>query len=176
MSNTLVNDIDPIETQDWLSAVDSLIRAEGAERAHYIINQVIDQARNGGVNIAKGGVTTPYVNTIPVSEQPAYPGDKAIERRIRSAVRWNAIMAVLRGQKKDLELGGHISTYQSAASMYEVCFNHFFKAATDKNGGDLVFFQGHAAPGMYARAFVEGRITEDQMNNFRQECEPGKGL
>ena len=169
MSNTLVNDIDPIETQDWLSAVDSLIRAEGAERAHYIINQVIDQARNGGVKIAKGGVTTPYVNTIPVSEQPAYPGDKAIERRIRSAVRWNAIMAVLRGQKKDLELGGHISTYQSAASMYEVCFNHFFKAATDKNGGDLVFFQGHAAPGMYARAFVEGRITEDQMNNFRQE-------
>ena len=102
MSNTLVNDIDPIETQDWLSAVDSLIRAEGTERAHYIINQVIDQARNGGVNIAKGGVTTPYVNTIPVSEQPAYPGDKAIERRIRSAVRWNAIMAVLRGQKKDL--------------------------------------------------------------------------
>ena len=176
MSDTLVNDIDPIETQDWLSAVDSLIRAEGAERAHYIINQVIDQARNGGVNIAKGGVTTPYVNTIPLSEQPAYPGDKAIERRIRSAVRWNAIMAVLRGQKKDLELGGHISTYQSAASMYEVCFNHFFKAATDKNGGDLVFFQGHAAPGMYARAFVEGRITEDQMNNFRQECEPGKGL
>ena len=111
-----------------------------------------------------------------LSEQPAYPGDKAIERRIRSAVRWNAIMAVLRGQKKDLELGGHISTYQSAASMYEVCFNHFFKAATDKNGGDLVFFQGHAAPGMYARAFVEGRITEEQMNNFRQECEPGKGL
>ena len=103
MSDTLVNDIDPIETQDWLSAVDSLIRAEGAERAHYIINQVIDQARNGGVNIAKGGVTTPYVNTIPVSEQPAYPGDKAIELRSRSAGLWNAIMAVLRGQKKDLE-------------------------------------------------------------------------
>ena len=91
----------------------------------------------------------------PVSEQPAYPGDKAIERRIRSAVRWNAIAMVLRSQKKDLDLGGHISTFQSAATMYEVCYNHFFKAATEKNGGDLIFFQGHAAPGMYARAFLE---------------------
>ena len=170
MSETLVNDVDPIETNDWLLAVDSLIRAEGAERAQYIIEQILDKAREGGVAVAKGGITTPYINTIPVSEQPAYPGNKAIERRIRSAVRWNAIMAVLRGQKKDLDLGGHISTYQAAATVYEVGFNHFFKGATDKDGGDLVFFQGHAAPGMYGRAFLEGRITEEQMNNFRQEA------
>ncbi len=169
MSEILVNDVDPIETQDWLESLDSLIREEGVERAQFIIEQVMSQARNNGVAI-QSGVTTPYINTIPASEQPAYPGDHAIERRIRSAVRWNAIAMVLRSQKKDLDLGGHISTFQSAATMYEVCYNHFFKAATEKNGGDLVFFQGHAAPGMYARAFLEGRITEEQMDNFRQEA------
>ncbi|VEI77619.1 Pyruvate dehydrogenase E1 component [Mannheimia haemolytica] len=169
MSENLRNDVDPIETQDWLASLDSLIREEGLERAQFIIEQVISQARAGGVALPTG-VTTDYVNTIPVSEQPAYPGDHKIERRIRSAVRWNAIAAVLRSQKKDLDLGGHISTFQSAATMYEVCFNHFFKAPTEKNGGDLVFFQGHAAPGMYGRAFLEGRITAEQMDNFRQEA------
>ena len=169
MSEILVNDVDPIETQDWLQSLDSLIREEGVERAQYIIEQVIGQARTNGVSLPTG-VTTDYVNTIPASEQPAYPGDHAIERRIRSAVRWNAIAMVLRSQKKDLDLGGHISTFQSAATMYEVCYNHFFKAATEKNGGDLIFFQGHAAPGMYARAFLEGRLTEEQMDNFRQEA------
>ncbi|HDV7284934.1 TPA: pyruvate dehydrogenase (acetyl-transferring), homodimeric type [Mannheimia haemolytica] len=169
MSENLRNDVDPIETQDWLASLDSLIREEGLERAQFIIEQVISQARAGGVALLTG-VTTDYVNTIPVSEQPAYPGDHKIERRIRSAVRWNAIAAVLRSQKKDLDLGGHISTFQSAATMYEVCFNHFFKAPTEKNGGDLVFFQGHAAPGMYGRAFLEGRISAEQMDNFRQEA------
>ena len=169
MSEILKNDVDPIETQDWLQSLDSLIREEGVERAQYIIEQVIGQARTNGVSLPTG-VTTDYVNTIPASEQPAYPGDHAIERRIRSAVRWNAIAMVLRSQKKDLDLGGHISTFQSAATMYEVCYNHFFKAATEKNGGDLIFFQGHAAPGMYARAFLEGRLTEEQMDNFRQEA------
>ncbi|MCK3657472.1 pyruvate dehydrogenase (acetyl-transferring), homodimeric type [Pasteurellaceae bacterium Pebbles2] len=169
MSEIVKNDVDPIETQDWLESLDSLIREEGLERAQYIIEQVIGQARNNGVSLPTG-VTTEYVNTIPVSEQPAYPGNKEIERRIRSAVRWNAIAMVLRSQKKDLDLGGHISTFQSAATMYEVCYNHFFKAATEKNGGDLIFSQGHAAPGIYARAFVEGRLTEAQLDNFRQEA------
>ncbi len=169
MSENLRNDVYSIETQDWLASLDSLIREEGLERAQFIIEQVISQARAGGVALPTG-VTTDYVNTIPVSEQPAYPGDHKIERRIRSAVRWNAIAAVLRSQKKDLDLGGHISTFQSAATMYEVCFNHFFKAPTEKDGGDLVFFQGHAAPGMYGRAFLEGRITAEQMDNFRQEA------
>ncbi|MBN6064535.1 pyruvate dehydrogenase (acetyl-transferring), homodimeric type [Aggregatibacter actinomycetemcomitans] len=174
MSELLKNDVDPIETSDWLAAIDSLIREEGVERAQFIIDQVMQQARIGGVSLPTG-ITTDYVNTIPVSEQPEYPGNLDIERRIRSYVRWNAVMMVLRGQKKDLDLGGHLSTFQSAATVYEVCFNHFFKAATEKNGGDLVFFQGHAAPGMYARAFLEGRLTEDQLDNFRQEVH-GKGL
>ena len=174
MSELLKNDVDPIETNDWLAAIDSLIREEGIERAQFIIDQVMQQARAGGVSLPSG-ITTDYVNTIPVSEQPAYPGNLDIERRIRSYVRWNAVMMVLRGQKKDLDLGGHLSTFQSAATMYEVGFNHFFKAATEKNGGDLVFFQGHAAPGMYARAFLEGRLTEEQLDNFRQEVH-GKGL
>ena len=174
MSELLKNDVDPIETNDWLASIDSLIREEGIERAQFIIDQVMQQARAGGVSLPSG-ITTDYVNTIPVSEQPAYPGNLEIERRIRSYVRWNAVMMVLRGQKKDLDLGGHLSTFQSAATMYEVGFNHFFKAATEKNGGDLVFFQGHAAPGMYARAFLEGRLTEEQLDNFRQEVH-GKGL
>ncbi|MBN6065474.1 pyruvate dehydrogenase (acetyl-transferring), homodimeric type [Aggregatibacter actinomycetemcomitans] len=174
MSELLKNDVDPIETNDWLAAIDSLIREEGVERAQFIIDQVMQQARIGGVSLPTG-ITTDYVNTIPVSEQPEYPGNLDIERRIRSYIRWNAVMMVLRGQKKDLDLGGHLSTFQSAATVYEVCFNHFFKAATEKNGGDLVFFQGHAAPGMYARAFLEGRLTEDQLDNFRQEVH-GKGL
>lgn len=169
MSENLTHDVDPIETQDWLQSLDSLIREEGVERAKFIIEELMSKARVDGVSLPSG-TTTAYVNTIPVSEQPVYPGDHKIERRIRSAVRWNAIAMVLRSQKKDLDLGGHISTFQSAASMYEVCFNHFFKGATEKNGGDLVFFQGHAAPGIYARAFVEGRITEEQMDNFRQEA------
>ena len=174
MSELLKNDVDPIETNDWLAAIDSLIREEGIERAQFIIDQVMQQARAGGVSLPSG-ITTDYVNTIPVSEQPAYPGNLEIERRIRSYVRWNAVMMVLRGQKKDLDLGGHLSTFQSAATMYEVGFNHFFKAATEKNGGDLVFFQGHSAPGMYARAFLEGRLTEERLDNFRQEVH-GKGL
>ncbi|MDO4430397.1 MAG: pyruvate dehydrogenase (acetyl-transferring), homodimeric type [Lonepinella koalarum] len=169
MSEIFENDVDPFETQDWLDAVDSLVREEGTERAQFIIDQVMQQARSQGVAI-QSGVTTDYVNTIAVSEQPVYPGDKAIERRIRSAVRWNAIAMVLRSQKKDLDLGGHISTFQSAATMYEVGYNHFFKAATEKNGGDLIFSQGHAAPGIYARAYVEGRLTEEQLDNFRQEA------
>lgn len=165
----MINDVDPIETSDWLLAIDSIIREEGVERAQFIIEELMRHARSKSVALPTGA-TTEYVNTIPPSEQPPYPGNLSIERRVRSAIRWNALMMVLRAQKKDLELGGHISTYQSAASIYEVCFNHFFKAATEKNGGDLVFFQGHAAPGIYARAFVEGRISQEQMDNFRQEA------
>ncbi|EIJ68752.1 pyruvate dehydrogenase (acetyl-transferring), homodimeric type [Pasteurella bettyae] len=165
----MINDVDPIETNDWLLAIDSIIREEGVERAQFIIQELMQHARNKAVSLPTG-TTTEYINTIPVSEQPTYPGNLEIENRITSAIRWNAIMAVLRGQKKDLELGGHLSTFQSAATMYDMCFNHFFKAATEKDGGDLVFFQGHAAPGIYARAFIEGRITEEQMNNFRQEA------
>lgn len=131
-------------------------------------------ARANSVSLPTG-VTTDYINTIPASEEPNYPGNLDLERRIRGAIRWNAIMMVLRASKKDLELGGHMSSFQSSATIYEVCFNHFFKARTEKNGGDLVYFQGHISPGIYARAFLEGRLTEQQLDNFRQEVD-GKGI
>ncbi len=175
MSERLHNDVDPIETRDWLQAIESVIREEGIERAQFLIDQVLDGARKGGVSIAAGASGRNYINTIPVEEQPEYPGNLELERRIRSAIRWNAVMAVLHASKKDLDLGGHMASFQSSATIYEICFNHFFRARNDKDGGDLVYFQGHISPGIYARAFLEGRLTEDQMNNFRQEVH-GKGL
>ncbi len=176
MSGMLKNDVDPIETRDWLQAIESVIREEGVDRAQYIIDQVLNQARKGGVNVAAGTAgSLDYINTIAVEDEPEYPGNMDLERRIRSAIRWNAVMMVLRASKKDLDLGGHMASYQSAATLYEVCFNHFFHATNDTDGGDLVYFQGHISPGIYARAFLEGRISEEQLNNFRQEI-GGKGL
>lgn len=175
MSEILYNDVDPIETRDWLQAIGSVIRQEGIERAQFLIGQVLDAARKGGVSIAATTSGQNYINTIPAEEEPQYPGNLELEHRIRSAVRWNAIMIVLHASKKDLELGGHIASFQSSATIYEVCFNHFFRACNDTDGGDLVYFQGHISPGVYARAFLEGRLSEDQMNNFRQEVH-GKGL
>ncbi|MFS1538940.1 MAG: pyruvate dehydrogenase (acetyl-transferring), homodimeric type [Candidatus Phlomobacter fragariae] len=175
MSDMSKNDVDPIETRDWLQAIESVIREEGVDRAQYLIDQVLQQARKGGVNIVAGSGNCDYINTISVEDEPDYPGNMDLERRIRSAIRWNAVMAVLRASKKDLELGGHMASFQSSATLYEVCFNHFFKAKNNKNGGDLVYFQGHISPGIYARAFLEGRFTEEQMDNFRQEI-GGKGL
>ncbi|MFT4464849.1 MAG: pyruvate dehydrogenase (acetyl-transferring), homodimeric type [Sodalis sp. (in: enterobacteria)] len=177
MSERLYNDVDPIETRDWLQAIESVIREEGIERAQFLIDQVLDEARKGGVSIAieQGAAGRNYINTIPVEEEPEYPGNLELERRIRSAIRWNAVMTVLHASKKDLELGGHIASFQSSATIYEVCFNHFFRARNDKDGGDLVYFQGHISPGVYARAFLEGRLIEEQINNFRQEVH-GKGL
>ncbi len=175
MSERLHNDVDPIETRDWLQAIESVIREEGVERAQYLIDQLLSEARKGGVKVAAGASAGNYVNTIAVEDEPEYPGNLDLERRIRSAIRWNAIMTVLRASKKDLELGGHMASYQSSATFYEVCFNHFFRARTEKDGGDLVYFQGHISPGVYARAFLEGRLTEEQMDNFRQEVH-GKGL
>ncbi|WP_127956616.1 pyruvate dehydrogenase (acetyl-transferring), homodimeric type [Serratia microhaemolytica] len=175
MSERLNHDVDPIETRDWLQAIESVIREEGVERAEFLIEQLLGQARQGGVNVAAGSAASNYINTIAVEDEPAYPGDLSLERRIRSAIRWNAIMTVLRASKKDLDLGGHMASFQSSATFYEVCFNHFFRARNEKDGGDLVYFQGHISPGVYARAFLEGRLTEEQMNNFRQEVD-GKGL
>ncbi len=175
MSDILNNDVDPIENRDWLQAIESVIREEGVERAQFLIDQVLNTARQGGVSVAAGAAARNYINTIPVEDEPAYPGNLELERRIRSAIRWNAVMMVLRASKKDLDLGGHMASYQSAATMYEVCFNHFFRAQNEKDGGDVIYFQGHLSPGYYARAFMEGRLTEEQLNNFRQEI-GGKGL
>lgn len=173
MSDDLKNDVDPVETGDWLQAIESVIREEGVERAYYLLNQVLNAARKDSVNITLGA--TDYINTITLEEEPDYPGNLELEQRIRSAIRWNAVMMVLRASKKDLDLGGHIASFQSSATFYEVCFHHFFRARNEKDGGDLVFFQGHISPGIYARAFLEGRLTKEQLNNFRQEID-GKGL
>ncbi|NIG62243.1 MAG: pyruvate dehydrogenase (acetyl-transferring), homodimeric type [Serratia symbiotica] len=175
MSQRLTNDMDPFETRDWIQAIESVIREEGVERAEFLIEQLLREARKGGANVVGGADAHNYVNTIAVEDEPAYPGNLHLEIRIRSAIRWNAIMTVLRASKKDLELGGHMASFQSSATFYEVCFNHFFRARNEKDGGDLVYFQGHISPGIYARAFLEGRLTEEQMNNFRQEVQ-GKGL
>ncbi|SNC58912.1 pyruvate dehydrogenase (acetyl-transferring), homodimeric type [Sodalis endosymbiont of Henestaris halophilus] len=175
MSECLYNDVDPIETREWLQAIESVIREEGIERAQFLIEQVLNEVRKNGLGIAQNAVERNYINTIPVEEEPKYPGNLELERRIRSAIRWNAVITVLHASKKNLELGGHMASFQSSATIYEVCFNHFFRARNDKDGGDMVYFQGHISPGIYARAFLEGRLSEDQMNNFRQEVDC-KGL
>ncbi len=173
MSIDRLPDTDPTETQEWLDALDGVLEAEGVERAHYLLEKLIDKARRSGAYLPYSA-TTAYVNTIPPSKEPAYPGDQAIEARIRSIIRWNALAIVLRAGKLDLELGGHISSFASSATIYDVAFNHFFKG-DQGNGGDLVYFQGHASPGIYARAFMEGRLTEEQLAHFRQDVD-GKGV
>ncbi len=174
MSEVMINDVDALETQEWLEALESVVREEGIERAQFLLEQVLDKARLDGVDMPTG-TTTNYINTIPVDKEPAYPGDRKLEHRIRSIIRWNAVMIVLRASKKSLELGGHMASFQSSAAFYETCFNHFFRAPNEKDGGDLVYYQGHIAPGIYSRAFVEGRLTEEQLDNFRQEVD-GKGI
>ena len=167
-------DIDPQETQEWLEAIDAVLANEGTERAHFLLETLIDKARRSGAYLPYNA-TTAYVNTIPTHLQQRLPGNPDMERRIRALIRWNAIMTVLRANEKSPGVGGHIASFQSAATLYDVGFNHFFRAANDKFGGDLIFFQGHSSPGVYARAFLEGRLTEDKMDNFRQET-GGNGL
>jgi pyruvate dehydrogenase E1 component len=169
-----IPDIDNQETQEWLDALNAVIETEGVERAHFLIESMIDQARRSGANLPYKA-TTAYVNTIPTHLQQRHPGNPDMERRIRALIRWNAIMTVLRANEKSPGVGGHIASFQSAATLYDVGFNHFFRAANDKFQGDLVYFQGHSSPGVYARAFLEGRISEDQLSNFRMET-GGKGL
>lgn len=170
------NDIDPIETYEWIESIKSVISKEGIERAQYLLQIVLHEAYKKGIILIETKNKNNYINTIPIHEQIKYPGDLVVERKIRSAIRWNAIIMVLRASSKNLDLGGHLASFQSLATVYEVCFNHIFKGSNEKNnGGDLVYFQGHSSPGIYARAFLEGRITKKQMNNFRQEIY-GNGL
>ncbi|MEJ1355241.1 MAG: pyruvate dehydrogenase (acetyl-transferring), homodimeric type [Candidatus Sedimenticola sp. (ex Thyasira tokunagai)] len=167
-------DIDPQETLEWLEALDGVLENEGTDRAHYLIERLIDKARRSGAYLPHSA-NTAYVNTIPVTQQERFPGDRAMERRIRSFIRWNAMAMVVQANRISTELGGHISSFASAATLFDVAFNHFFHGRSDARDGDLVFFQGHSAPGIYARAFLEGRISEDQLNSFRQEVD-GEGL
>ncbi len=165
-------DIDPQETQEWLDSLDAVLEHEGIERAHYLLERLIDKARRSGAYLPFSA-NTAYVNTIPMQQQERFPGDRALERRIRSFVRWNAMAMVVQANRLSSELGGHISSFASSATLYDVGFNHFFRAASQAFGGDLVFMQGHSAPGIYARAYLEGRISEDQLYSFRQEVDGG---
>lgn len=167
-------DSDPQETREWLDAIDSVLEHEGSDRAHFLLETLVDKARRSGAYLPYNA-TTAYVNTIPTHLQAKMPGDANMERRVRALIRWNAIMTVLRANEKSPGIGGHIASFQSAATLYDVGFNHFFRAANADFGGDCVYFQGHSSPGIYARAFLEGRISEDQLTNFRQEC-GGNGL
>ena len=167
-------DKDPLETKEWIDALLSVLKMEGADRAQFLIQQLINKARQRGLDIT-AGLHTPYVNTIPVELEPAFPGDEKLEKRIAALIRWNAVMMVLQAGKVSSELGGHIATYASAATLYEVGFNHFFHAANEGHPGDLFYIQGHSSPGIYARAFLEGRLTKEQLEHFRQEI-GGKGL
>lgn len=169
-----ISDQDPIETQEWLDALASVLEHEGPERAHYLLDRLVRYVRRRGVHLPFDA-TTSYVNTIPVGREQKSPGNHELENRIRSAIRWNAAALVLRAGKKNLELGGHIASFQSAATLYDVGFNHFWRGHANGKPGDLIYFQGHSAPGFYARAFIEGRLSEEQMDNFRQEV-GGKGL
>ena len=167
-------DADAAETAEWLESLDTLVASEGAVRARFVIGKLLERARRLQVPVPSL-VSTPYINTIPPGEEPWFPGDEEMERRIRRIVRWNAAVMVTRANKRSDGIGGHLSTYASAASLYEVGFNHFFRGKDNGNSGDQIYYQGHAAPGMYSHAYLEGRITEAQMDNFRQET-GGNGL
>ena len=161
-------DIDPIETQEWLDSLESVLKKDGTDRAQYLLKKLTDEAYKEGSNRPITRIT-PYINTISAEAEVKSPGDQNIERRIRSLIRWNAAAMVVKANKKNPELGGHIGTFASAATLYDVGMNHFWRAKNNKFGGDLIYFQGHSAPGMYARAFLEGRLTAAQLGNFRQE-------
>ena len=171
----LAKDGDPRETSEWLEALEYVIQTAGTDRAAFLLERLNAQAFRRGVRL-RCGATTPYVNTIPAGQQPSYPGDRALERKIKSIIRWNAMAMVVRANRESAGIGGHISTYASAATLYEVAFNHFFRGKQGEHPPDQVFFQGHAAPGIYARAFLEGRVRLEQMENFRRELAQGGGL
>ena len=168
-----IPDVDPQETQEWLDALEGVIRHEGAERAQYLLDQLVEKARRNGAYLPFTA-NTAYCNTIPAGQEERSPGDHEIEDRIRAYVRWNAMAMVVRANKHT-NVGGHIASFASAATLYDVGYNHFWRAPSDNFGGDMVFVQGHSAPGVYARAFLLGRLSEEQMDNFRQEVD-GKGL
>src|ERR1700734_41824 len=163
-----VPDIDPEETSEWVDSFDAVVNAQGRPRARFLLMKLLERARTMQVDFP-ATVSTPYVNTIPRDEEPWFPGDEYVERRIRAYIRWNAAAMVSRANTRTEGIGGDLATYASSAALYEVGFNHFFRGKADGGFGDQVFFQGHASPGIYARAYVEGRLTEKELDNFRHE-------
>jgi pyruvate dehydrogenase E1 component len=170
--STQAPDVDPLETQEWLDSVDAVVEVDGRDRAAFLLDRAVDHAQDLGVH-STAGLSTPYVNTIPVEDEEPMPGDPELERLATALVRWNALAIVLQANAESTELGGHIASYQSAETLYEVGFNHFWRARSGDQLGDLVYIQGHSSPGIYARAFVEGRLTEAQLHRFRQEVGGG---
>ncbi|HTA41762.1 MAG TPA: pyruvate dehydrogenase (acetyl-transferring), homodimeric type [Bryobacteraceae bacterium] len=168
-------DLDPRETAEWLEALDQVVEEAGSDRVNFLLDKLTERARENGVSVS-ARIKTDYINTIPAEEELPYPGDRALERRIKSLTRWNAAAMVSHQNKYDSGIGGHISTYSSLATLLEVGFNHFFHGSYGDQPGDLIYFQGHASPGVYARAFLEGRLTEEHLNNFRHELREGPGL
>jgi len=169
-------DTDPQETAEWTESLDAVLKNAGPVRARYLMLAMLDRAGENNLGVPALRATD-YINSIPPKQEPEFPGDEFIERRIRAFIRWNAAVMVHRAQRPGIGVGGHISTYASSASLYEVGFNHFFRGKDHPGGGDQIFYQGHASPGMYARAFLEGRLTEHQMDGFRQELShEGGGL
>ncbi|MGO9167783.1 MAG: pyruvate dehydrogenase (acetyl-transferring), homodimeric type, partial [Candidatus Sulfotelmatobacter sp.] len=176
MAQTETNGQEVLETREWVDSLDYVLSKGGPVRAGRLLQQLALHARRAaGVNLPFSA-TTPYQNTIPSPQQPPFPGSQEMERRIKSLVRWNALAMVVRANKIQEGIGGHISTFASAATLYEVAFNHFFQAQTESGDRDVVYFQGHAAPGIYARAYLEGRIPKEKLQNFRRELKPGGGL
>src|SRR6266566_3968566 len=171
-----LEDLDPVETREWLESIDSVLKTHGPERAHFLLERLIDYTRRSGAYLPFKP-NTAYVNSIPTGREPEYPGNRALERRIEAYIRWNALAMVLQANKKSSEYGGHLSSYASSATLYEVGFNHVWRAPSEQHPGDMVFIQGHSSPGIYARAYLEGRLTEEQLRHFRQEAGgPGTGL
>ena len=165
-------DIDPGETSEWLDSLEAIVETHGKTRARYLIAKLLERANELQVG-SPAAVSTPYVNTIPPEREPWFPGDEHVERRIRAYIRWNAAVMVVKANKKADGIGGHLATFASSASLYEVGFNHFFRGKADGTPGDHVYFQGHAAPGIYARAFLEGRLSADELDRFRMEVGGG---
>ena len=169
-----VEDVDPLETQEWLESIDAVLKVHGPERAHFLLERLIDHARRAGSHLPFKP-NTAYVNTIGPAQERNYPGNRAVERRLEAYIRWNALAMVVAANRQNSEYGGHLATYASSATLYEVGFNHFWRAASEQHPGDLVFIQGHSSPGIYARAYLEGRLSEEQLRNFRRET-TGHGL
>src|SRR3989440_6085862 len=174
-ASTQTHHVEDVETQEWLESLDSVLEASGPDVAREILERLRAHATVNGIDLPFTA-NTPYTNTIPLRLEPLFPGDQELERRIKSLIRWNALAMVVRANREEHNIGGHISTYASAATLYEVGFNHFWRGRSEAFEGDTIYFQGHAAPGMYARAFMEGRLSKEKLENFRRELKPGGGL
>ena len=174
LQDILEHDLDPAETQEWIEAMTAVLERDGSHRAHHLLERMVEVSRRAGAHLPFQP-TTEYINTIPPHLETKSPGDHALEWKIRSILRWNAMAMVVRANRKPGELGGHIASFASSATLYDVGFNHFWRAPTSDHPGDLLYIQGHSSPGIYARAFLEGRLTEDQLDNFRMEVD-GRGI